>query len=174
MFCDDVNGIAVHIGHIKSYIGFVGDETPSYQSDSFVRSDNGENFGASFEDLTRNLCPTSMINPLVENKRVNDIEVYGEFISKFAGKINTCLNEVGVFMSMHDHEGTAAERKQLSTLLFEKYDVPALFFGNKNVNSMFSSGKISGTLIDTGAYFTDIIPIVDGYAIKQGIIKSRK
>lgn len=168
MFCDDVNGIAIHIGHLRSYIGYIGDEMPLYQSESFFRPSSAGRVAEVFEDLTRNLSSESLISPLVANEQVNNTEVYADFMSRFAEKINANLNEVGVILSMHSHQKSDIERLQLAHLLFEQHNCPALYFANKNVTSLFSSGKITGTLIDSGAYSTDIVPIVEGFAIRRG------
>jgi actin-related protein len=172
MFCDDVNGIAIHIGHLRSYIGYIGDEMPLYQSDSFYRPSSAGRVAECFEDLTRNLASDSLISPLVSNEKVNSCEVYADFMSRFAEKINANLNEVGVVLSMHVHQKSDGERQALAHLLFEQHNVPALYFANKNITSLFSSGKITGTLVDSGAFSTEVVPIVEGFAIRRGKLTS--
>lgn len=36
MFCDDIYALSIDFGHTKSVIGYVGDETPKYYTDSVV------------------------------------------------------------------------------------------------------------------------------------------
>jgi len=172
MFCDDVNGIAIHIGHLRSYIGYIGDEMPLYQSESFYRPSSAGRVAGCFEDLTRNLASESLISPLVANEKITSAESYVDFMSRFSDKINANLNEVGVILSMHSHQKSDVERQQLAHLLFEQQNSPAVYFANKNVAGLFSSGKITGTLIDSGAYSTEIVPVVEGFVIRRGKIIS--
>jgi len=67
---------------------------------------------------------------------------------------------------------TNFKREQLAELMFEKYNVPAIFIGKNAVLAAFSTGRSSALVVDSGASHTSVIPILDGYAITYASIKS--
>lgn len=60
------------------------------------------------------------------------------------------------------------KREKLTELLFEKYDVPALFLCKNAVLSAFSVGRSTGLIVDSGASHTSAIPVHDGYVLQKG------
>lgn len=65
-----------------------------------------------------------------------------------------------------------SKREKLTELMFEKYNVPAIYFCKNAVLSAFSFGRSSGIIVDSGASHTSAIPVYDGYVIQNGIIQS--
>eukprot|EP00761_Pharyngomonas_kirbyi_P002214 gb/GECH01002218.1/.p1 GENE.gb/GECH01002218.1/~~gb/GECH01002218.1/.p1 ORF type:complete len:385 (+),score=85.40 gb/GECH01002218.1/:1-1155(+) len=61
-----------------------------------------------------------------------------------------------------------SERHQLAELMFEKFQVPALYLGISGVLSLFAAQATTGIALDLGASITHAMPIVDGYAVKNG------
>ena len=60
------------------------------------------------------------------------------------------------------------KREKLTELLFEKYEVPALFLCKNAVLSAFSVGRSTGLIVDSGASHTSAIPVHDGYVLQKG------
>ncbi|KAG5187036.1 actin family [Tribonema minus] len=54
-------------------------------------------------------------------------------------------------------------------LMFEKFDVPALFMGRDAVLSCFSLGKTTGTAVDVGGH-TTVTPVTDGWVDHRAIV----
>lgn len=65
-----------------------------------------------------------------------------------------------------------AKREELTELMFEKYNVPAIYFCKNAVLAAFSFGRSSGIVVDCGASHTSAIPVLDGYVIPGGIVQS--
>lgn len=169
MFCDDISALVVHIGHLKSYVGFVGDEMPSYQTDSFFHHDIND--ATSFlltDEFSPNMdLANGIITPLLSNKKINNVEHYSHFISRLSAKINIDLSEVGVFLTTHLHEHAPQERISLMANFFEKRDCPALFFCAKNLTCMFANGRHTGIVVDSGAYSTEVTSVYQGHLLKK-------
>ncbi|KAL2917326.1 Actin-related protein 4 [Polyrhizophydium stewartii] len=61
------------------------------------------------------------------------------------------------------------KREKLCELAFEKYQVPAFYLGRSAVLSAFAAGKPSALVVDSGAAFTSVVPVYDGYVLKKAI-----
>lgn len=64
------------------------------------------------------------------------------------------------------------KREKAVQILFEKYDVPALFLAKNPVLSSFSMGRPTSLVIDSGGDGTTISAVHDGYVLKKGIIRT--
>lgn len=53
--------------------------------------------------------------------------------------------------------------------VFEKLECPAFHSVNKSVLSLFANGRSTGFCLDSGANSTDLVPVIDGYALKKAI-----
>lgn len=67
---------------------------------------------------------------------------------------------------------TKTHREKIGELMFEKYDVPAMFLSKNPVLSAFCSGKASALVVDCGAGTTTVTPVHDGYALHKSTSKS--
>ena len=107
MFCDDINGIVVHIGHLRSFIGFVGDEIPSYQTDSaFYHNKNDPISFLLMDDFSPQMdISNGVIHQILSNKRINNIGHYSHFVSRLASKINIDLSEVALILTTNLQNG---------------------------------------------------------------------
>lgn len=174
MFCDDVNAIVAHVGHLKSYIGFAGDETPMFQTDSYFYHDMSEPHSFSLLDdfsLSINYSE-GIISPLLTQRKIHNTENYTHFVSQLASKINIDLRDVAVFLTTYNQDPQQEERKKLMLDFFETASCPGLFFSNKNLTCMFANGRHTGIVVDSGAYFTEITSVFQGHLLKKSSITS--
>ncbi|XP_032976821.1 actin [Rhinolophus ferrumequinum] len=66
---------------------------------------------------------------------------------------------------------TMSNKEKVSQILFETFNVPALYLANQGVLSLYASGLISGTTIESGEGVTYFVPITDGCALHQSTMK---
>lgn len=57
-------------------------------------------------------------------------------------------------------------------LMFEKYNVPAIFISKDSVLSCYACGRTTGLVVDVGASGTVICPVVDGWVETKGVNRS--
>lgn len=62
-----------------------------------------------------------------------------------------------------------ANREQLTKLMFESFNVPAMHVAIQAVLALYSSGRTTGVVLDTGDSQTHIVPIASGYALPHAI-----
>lgn len=175
MLCDDISAIAVHVGHLRSYIGFVGDETPSYQTDSFFyHNQQEENSFALIDDFSPNKELTrGILTPLISERQVSYPDNFCHFVAAMAEKINVNLSETGVILTTNtphrttNNQNPIDNRDMVMANMFEKFKTPALFFTSKKLSCLFASGRSAGVVVDSGAYFTEVVCVSHGYILRK-------
>ena len=60
----------------------------------------------------------------------------------------------------------------MTEIMFEKFNVPALFMSKDAVLSCFACGRTSGLVVDAGVSGTMISPVCDGWIDPKGINRS--
>ncbi|CAG9766055.1 unnamed protein product [Ceutorhynchus assimilis] len=64
------------------------------------------------------------------------------------------------------------KREQLTELMFEKYQVPAMYMATNAALAAFANGKFNALVLDSGASYTTAVPILDGLVINNAVVKS--
>ncbi|XP_004598331.3 uncharacterized protein LOC101521192 [Ochotona princeps] len=64
-----------------------------------------------------------------------------------------------------------ANKEKMCQILFETFNVPALYLANQAVLSLYSSGYTSGTTIESGEGMTHFVPIIEGCALHQSALQ---
>ena len=65
---------------------------------------------------------------------------------------------------------TQSERETLVKFCFERINVPAVMLLDKNVLALFSTGKVTGIIVNIGENFTEIVPIKDAMPIVEAMV----
>lgn len=60
-------------------------------------------------------------------------------------------------------------REKAAEIFFETFNVPALYIQIQAVLSLYSSGRTTGVVLDSGDGVTHVVPIFEGFAIEHGI-----
>eukprot|EP00928_Gymnodinium_smaydae_P080419 TRINITY_DN64115_c0_g1_i1.p1 TRINITY_DN64115_c0_g1~~TRINITY_DN64115_c0_g1_i1.p1 ORF type:complete len:377 (-),score=49.03 TRINITY_DN64115_c0_g1_i1:78-1208(-) len=64
-----------------------------------------------------------------------------------------------------------ANRERMTQIMFETFDVPALFVAIQAVLSLYASGRKNGIVFDSGDGVSHTVPIYEGYALPHGILR---
>ncbi|KAL3570894.1 hypothetical protein D5086_028143 [Populus alba] len=64
------------------------------------------------------------------------------------------------------------QRERTAELIFEKYNVPALFLAKNAVLTSFASGRATSLVVDGGGGSTTIAPVHDGYVLQKAVASS--
>jgi len=60
-------------------------------------------------------------------------------------------------------------REKMTEIMFETFNVPALYIATQAVLSLYASGRMTGCVIDIGDGVSHIVPIFEGFALNHAI-----
>ncbi|KZV16607.1 actin-related protein 4 [Dorcoceras hygrometricum] len=67
---------------------------------------------------------------------------------------------------------TQLQREKSAEIMFEKYQVPALFLAKNAVLTSFASGRATSLVVDSGGGSTTVAPVHDGYVLQKAVATS--
>ena len=90
---------------------------------------------------------------------------------------HTFYNELKI--SPEDHNVLLTEsptnpktnREKVTQMMFENFNVPGMYIAIQSVMSLYSAGKTTGVVVDSGEGVTHFVPIYEGYAFPHAILK---
>jgi actin len=62
-----------------------------------------------------------------------------------------------------------ANREKMTQIMFETFNVPAMYVANQEVLDLYASGRVTGLVIRSGYDVSYSVPIYEGHVIQRGI-----
>lgn len=192
---DEVSAIVVDLGSHTCKAGYAGEDAPKAVFPSVVGSidqmevddpDNPEKNSASAPDSKlkgkRKLYVGSQalgyrrdhmeVLPTIKDGVVVDWE-YVESIWDHA--LRECLlvdPKEHPMLLAEPSSNTQQQREKVAEIMFEKYQVPALFLAKNAVLTSFASGRATALVVDSGGGSTTVAPVHDGYVLQKAVASS--
>jgi actin-like protein 6A len=197
---DEVGALVIDVGHSSTRGGYAGEDTPksvfpsvagvifSKGKDGNVgegpmaiddESDKPVNLNAPQDDriiytgdnvkLRRDNM--EIVSPF-ENGLVSDWDIIENlWRHTYFDRLRVDPKEHPVVLSEPSYN-TTEQREKMAELIFEKFEVPAMFISKSAVLTAFASGKGTALVIDSGSGMTVAAPVHEGYVLQRAIVKS--
>lgn len=86
----------------------------------------------------------------------------------FESMLRTSPEEHPVFMT-EAPLNPKQNRERMTQIMFESFNVPCLYVSVQGVLALYSSGRTSGLVLDSGDGISHTLPISEGYAVPHAI-----
>ncbi|XP_054042018.1 actin-like protein 7B [Rissa tridactyla] len=163
--------VVVDIGTGYFKCGFGGDPCPSHIVSSTVGKPMGEagrNQKETFigRDLQNSSVPLTLISPIRHGVVVdwNCVQDTLEFIFQREMKIQP--EDHAVLVSVPPL-CTTADKERYAEMMFEGLHVPAIHTAYQSCLSMYSYGKTSALVVESGHGASHVVPVYEGYVIRS-------
>lgn len=160
--------IVVDLGSHFIKAGFSGDDSPTVVFPTVVGRPNTQGLGAEryyIGDETimkQNLLALS--RPIVDGVITgwDDFKIILEYL--FFNQLRVDPTQHPVLVTERSFN-PLENRRMLAQVLFEHFNVPAMYIANSAVLGLLAVGKTDGLVVDSGYDVTDITPVCQGFAI---------
>lgn len=132
-------------------------------------NDNGCLFGE--HELRYCKKNTRVLNPINNNGYIDNLELFEMLLNNVYSKSFKVDSRDHPILFSEPAIHNKNNRMNLAQLMFEKFDVPAMFVAKSPVLSAFSSGRSTCLVFDSGHNTTTATPVNDGYALNKSLIK---
>lgn len=115
-------------------------------------------------------CEIDLIHP-IKNSIINDFDAMEEIWRyTFSTKLNVNPEEHPILLTEGPFNPTA-NREKTTQIMFETFNSPALYLALSPVLALYAAGRKSGLTLDSGYGITHAVPIHDGFAVRENILR---
>ncbi|KAL4494990.1 hypothetical protein ABPG72_015690 [Tetrahymena utriculariae] len=169
-YCKNIPFV-LEFGGLTTRAGYAGYETPTIQIPTDYAT-KGNNEIELLEFYSPKAPENSEISSFLSQGMVNNWEQASNFIEQINKKLMQINPSETPLFLIEQALSTKDVRQKCVEAVFESMNFAALFIHKAPVLSSYVLAKETILLVDSGAYSTYVVPIVEGYVNQKGVIRS--
>ncbi|XP_070580849.1 actin, cytoplasmic 2-like [Ptychodera flava] len=162
--------VLIDNGSATCRVGFAREEEPEAVFPSVVGQEPSEAQGILVGDEALSKRATLTLTCPVEGGIITDWDGIEKIWHHAYQKLGVASKDRPVFLTESPFS-PKANREKMTQILFEKFNVPALYIGNTGLLCLFASGRTSGVVVDIGYGVTHIVPVHNNKIVPNTIVK---
>ncbi|KAM7533878.1 hypothetical protein Aperf_G00000111105 [Anoplocephala perfoliata] len=176
MYEDEAVPVVIDNGSGLSKSGFAGEDSPRSVIPSVVGRPKYESVitamaekDAYIGDEAQSKRGMLYLRHPIEHGYVNDWEDMEKLWNQiFYNELRVAPEEHPIILT-EPPLNPKSNRERMTTIMFETFNVPAMYVALQAVLALHASGRMSGLVLDSGDGATHTIPIYEGYAVTSAI-----
>ncbi|TBU32092.1 brg1-associated factor b [Dichomitus squalens] len=108
-------------------------------------------------------------NPM-QDSLIQNFDAIPPLISHALSEVMRCNASEHPVLVTEAAWNSPANRERMAEIMFEEFQVPAFYIANTGVLNAFAAGKGSALVIDVGHSTASVIPVVDGFVLRKGLM----
>jgi actin-related protein len=159
--------------------GFAGEDAPSTVFDAIIGRPkyDGAMIGQDYKDeyvgdqAQKNRGVLTLSNPIVHGIVTNWDDMEKIWHHAFYNELR-CEPEHHPVLLTEAPLNPKANRERMAQIMFETFDVPAMYVAIQAVLSLYSAGRTTGVVLDIGDGVAHNVPCFEGFAIPHAISRT--
>ena len=178
MQVNNYSTVIIDIGSGIIKAGFGGEDGPRNIFDSLVGTPKMPGCMVGMEKIERYVGDEAIskleimnFNAPIQRGLISDWDKFETLLHYLLySKMKVVPEEISVLIT-ESPAATIENKKKLSEILFETFNVQKIHIANSSMLGLFAYGKTSGLVVDSGFNITSTVPLYEGFPLHHASIK---
>ncbi|MCL7023885.1 hypothetical protein MKW94_029429 [Papaver nudicaule] len=169
---EDLQPIVIDNGSGNIKAGLSGDDAPTVVFPSMVGRHNGRTGRAAYvgDDAQSRSSILTLKHPIERGIVKNWDDMESIWHHTFYEELKEAPEEHPVLLT-ETSLNPRINREKMTQIMFETFNVPAMFISNQAALSLYACGRTTGIMLDSGHGVTQVVPVYEGYVVPQAILR---
>ncbi|KAG5612299.1 hypothetical protein H5410_023580 [Solanum commersonii] len=170
----DIQTLVIDCGSRMTKAGFAGDDSPRVVFPSIVGRPRhtgvmvGQKAAYAGDQALSKRAVLTLKHPIERGVVRNWDDMEGLWHYTFYHELRVAPEEHSILLTEAPFN-PKANREKMIQVMFETFNVPAMYVENQAVLSLLANGRTNGIVVDSGDTVSHIIPVYEGHAISDAI-----